>query len=107
MSSSIDSIKYLLTAKLMERIPQTIQGQGKNILICEVVRMLVDEGAELGFPLSPSTLYRLERHERKSRLTEALRKKYAQYSGDYASIKSIVTDFIDEASKIGIIIVPV
>jgi hypothetical protein len=106
MSESRDLLKYTLTKLLEERIPQTIKEQGKNVLICEVTRILVNEGRELGFNFPPSPRNSMKRHGIKSRLNEALQIKYARYLGDYASIKSIVSDFIDEASKMGFSVVP-
>jgi len=100
-----DSLKCSLTQALDATIPHTIAAQGKDILICEIVRMLVDESTKLGFLLSPSPRDAEGYRNRKSCLVRALQEKYAQYKGSHASIKNIVSDLIDEAAKIGVSIV--
>jgi endonuclease/exonuclease/phosphatase (EEP) superfamily protein YafD len=99
------SLKQRLTRVLEANIPQTIKAQEKNILICEVVRLLVDENARLGFHVLPEVTHEATRRDRKSRLAQVLYDKYAQYKGPHALIKNIISDLIDEANKIGVTIV--
>lgn len=100
------SLKQRLTRVLEANIPQTIKAQEKNILICEVVRLLVDENIQLGFRLLPEATDEAGRRDRKFHLTQVLYDKYAEYKGPHASIKNITSDLIDEAKKIGVRIIP-
>lgn len=99
-------LKLQLTRALNEKVAEQIKKQEKNILIDEVVRVLIDEHTHLGFVLEPRSVDELDRHNRKCVLTNALREKYEPYKSTHASVKSITSDLIDEAAKIGIEILP-
>lgn len=101
-----DPLKYSLFRALEAHIPDTIKKQEKNILICEIVRMLMDEGQKLGYCLCPPPKTDTERYAQKSHLTESLWDVYARYKGTHASVKNVTSDLIDEAAKIGVTVVP-
>lgn len=99
-------MKHLLVQALEANIPDTIKRQGKNILICEIVRMLMSESITLGYRFFPPRTTRREQRNQEFYLVRVLQDKYAEYKGPYASIKNIVSDLIDEATKIGVSILP-
>lgn len=88
-------MKRILRESLERVISQHTRNQQKEIVVTEVIRLLMDEPAELGVCFTPA----IDQHTQlslKTMITETLLEMYSRYTAAHASLGDIVTDALYE-----------